>query len=65
MTRNALASASAPEKLNFRFVLGLILMRKRLLDLLRQNGEDEIRRPREAPRPPATGRRALPGRSTR
>ncbi len=38
-----------------------IVMRKRLLDLLRQNGEDEIRRPREAPRPPATGRLMLRG----
>ena len=38
-----------------------IVMRKRLLDLLRQNGEDEIRRPREAERPPSTGRLTLRG----
>jgi len=38
-----------------------IVMRKRLLDLLRQNGEDEIRRPREAARPPSTGRLTLRG----
>jgi vanillate O-demethylase ferredoxin subunit len=38
-----------------------IVMRKRLLDLLRQNGEEEIRRPREAAKPPSTGRLTLRG----
>jgi ferredoxin-NADP reductase/phenylpropionate dioxygenase-like ring-hydroxylating dioxygenase large terminal subunit len=38
-----------------------IVMRKRLLDLLRQNGEEEIRRPRPAPRAPSANRITLRG----
>jgi ferredoxin-NADP reductase/phenylpropionate dioxygenase-like ring-hydroxylating dioxygenase large terminal subunit len=38
-----------------------IVMRKRLLDLLRQNGEEEIRSPVPPPRPPSTGRIMLRG----
>jgi ferredoxin-NADP reductase/phenylpropionate dioxygenase-like ring-hydroxylating dioxygenase large terminal subunit len=38
-----------------------IVMRKRLLDLLRQNDEDEIRNPAPPPRRPSTGRLMLRG----
>jgi vanillate O-demethylase ferredoxin subunit len=38
-----------------------IVMRKRLLDLLRQNGEEEIRSPVPPPRPASTGRIMLRG----